>query len=212
MENKCEYLKNIRTTSKIGENMNNLILASESPRRRNILSDIGASFDVIPSNVDENIDMISKKPEDIAKILAYRKAYYVAEKLKTGLVIGADTIVSFNGKVFGKPVDDNEAFSILSELSGNMHQVITGLALIDAYTKKELIDCEISNVEFSILSEDRIKAYIKTKEHIGKAGSYAIQGKGSLFVEKISGCYFNIVGLPLNKLDKMLKCFDFNLL
>jgi len=192
--------------------MGNIILASESPRRRNLLESLGIDFEVIPSNIDENLDLVNDLAEEVAKSLAYRKALCVAKRLSSGIVIGADTIVIFEGTIFGKPVDDNDAYEVLSKLSGKSHQVITGIALIDSTTGKELLDFEISDVKFSELSNDRINAYINTKEHVGKAGSYAIQGKGSLFVERISGCYFNVVGLPLNKLDKMLKSFDINLL
>jgi septum formation protein len=189
-----------------------IILASGSPRRRELLKSLGVNFEVKPSEIDESINNITDKPFNEAKILAYKKAKDIAKDLELGLVIGADTIVYYDGKIYGKPKDDNDAFEILSLLSGNVHQVITAISIIDCQTKKEHTDFEISNVKFSTLSKDRINSYIKTGEHTDKAGAYGIQGKGALFVENISGCYFNIVGLPLNKLDKMMNKFSVNFL
>jgi septum formation protein len=164
--------------------MDRIILASESPRRKKLLADLGINFDIIPSKINENISNFNIKPEELASSLAYRKAKNVADSLKYGLVIGADTIVSFSGEIFGKPISEEDAFNTLKKLSGKVHDVITGMAIINAKSKEFIIDYEISKVKFSNLSTERIRAYINSKEPFGKAGSYAIQGKGSIFVKR----------------------------
>ncbi|MEN8906475.1 MAG: Maf family protein [Clostridiales bacterium] len=192
--------------------MNKIILASNSPRRKNLLESIGVKFEVIPSNIDENLNFDNFSPERIAMTLANKKALNVANDMKSSLVIGADTIVTLDNIIYGKPNDDEEAYETLKILSGRTHKVITGVSVVDSLSKKQLTDFVVSDVKFSFLSNERINSYIKTGEHIDKAGSYAIQGRGSLFVEKILGCYFNIVGLPINKLDKMINTFNYKLL
>lgn len=144
--------------------------------------------------------------------LAEGKAQNVKHKVKEeALIIACDTVVSFDGKILGKPKDDKEAFHMLKMLSGNTHNVHSGIALLNTITgdlKKEFVSTE---VKFSVLSDEKIAKYIETGEHRDKAGAYGIQGYGGIFVEEIHGCYYNVVGLPLNKLSKMLKEMGVNL-
>ena len=182
------------------------VLASASERRQELLTRVIEDFNVLVSDFDEKSipqkDSISKYVEQIA----LGKAKDVASKLKEGnIVIAADTIVEINGEVLGKPRDKDEAFKILSKLSGNTHRVFTGLVLINTTTNKILVSTESTEVIFSKLNEKDISKYIESGEPMDKAGAYGIQGKGGVFIERISGCYYNVVGLPLNRLDKMIK-------
>ena len=185
--------------------MRKIILASQSPRRQELLNNIGVKFEIIKSNFREDTSGLGNKPEDIAKKLAYGKAKDVSDRLKEGIILGADTIVVFDGEIYGKPKDEEDAIRMLNNLSGKTHQVITGVALIDKENNKTLIDYETTSVTFNELTKDEIKAYIKSGDYIGKAGGYGIQNKGSIFIKRIEGCYFNVVGLPINKVYRMLK-------
>lgn len=187
--------------------MQTLILASSSPRRKDLLEQIKLSFKIIPSNVEENIGLLKGAPTDKVEELATMKARDVANGLNEGLVLGADTIVVIGDEILGKPKDDNDAFYMLSKLSGKEHQVITGLALIDIETNTIRIAHETTYIRFRELSSDMIRNYINSGEPQGKAGSYAIQGIGAVLVEEIRGCYSNVVGLPLTRLSKMLEDF-----
>lgn len=184
-----------------------IILASASPRRKDLLEQIRLPFKIVPSNFDENIDELAGNPASKAEQLAYLKANEVANKVGEGLVIGADTIVVLGDKILGKPKNDQEAYEMLSMLSDREHQVITGVALIDAQTNIKKVGHEITFVKFRELTPKIIDAYISSGEPKGKAGAYAIQGTAALFVEKVNGCYSNVVGLPLMKLSKMLEEF-----
>lgn len=192
--------------------MDAIILASSSPRRRELLSQAGIPFTVMPADVDEVNAELSEKPERRAEQLAYLKASAVAKKIDKGLVLGADTIVVCAGEVFGKPADRTEARRMLTALNGREHQVITGIALLDAAKGTQKIGHEVTKVRFSQLLPDEIEAYINSEEPFDKAGSYAVQGRGALMVEGIEGCYTNVVGLPLRKLYMMLKEFDIQVL
>jgi len=187
--------------------MQTLILASSSPRRKDLLEQIKMSFKIIPSNVEENIGLLKGAPTDKVEELATMKARDVANGLNEGLVLGADTIVVIGDEILGKPKDDDDAFYMLSKLSGKEHQVITGLALIDIKTNTIRIAHETTYIRFRELSSDMIRNYINSGEPQGKAGSYAIQGIGAVLVEEIRGCYSNVVGLPLTRLSKMLEDF-----
>ncbi len=181
-----------------------IILASASPRRQELMKIITENFDIIPANVDESIDENLKlSPEEIATNLAVKKAFSIDENEK--IVIGCDTIVALNGKILGKPVNRNEAFAMLSALSGKVHFVITGVCL--KCGKKSLSFTESTKVTFYELSEEEIHSYLNRNEYKDKAGSYGIQGFGSLFVKEICGDYFNVVGLPVGKLNKKLAAF-----
>lgn len=188
-----------------------LILASASPRRKQLLNKIGLNFTVEPSYIDEkpNYDM------DFGPLvadMAFQKAMSVAKKHNQGLVLGADTIVVLEQDILGKPATMEEAKEMLSRLSGQWHSVFTGLSLVNATSKGYLNDFEESRVKFKNLDSSEIQNYIKTNEPMDKAGAYAIQGKGALFVEKIEGDYYNIVGLPLFKLNCMFTQFGFEIL
>lgn len=180
-----------------------LILASASPRRRRLLEQIALSFRVIPSSVDE--DDICCDPLANVQAIALRKAHDVAARVEDGIVIGADTQVLADNRVFGKPENMADAVRMLSELSGRTHRVITGVALVDAKTGFEQTWAETTLVTFRSLSEDEVSAYVETGEPMGKAGAYGIQGRAAAFVERIEGCYFNVVGLPLAKLVQKLR-------
>jgi len=192
--------------------MKQLVLASTSPRRKEILESLGVEFKVIGSNIEEKVDE-NLSPPEIAKQLAYLKAKDVSNKINGDyVVVGADTIVEYN-KVLGKPRNIEEACSMLRLLSGQVHRVITGFAVIDCITQKEFIDYECTNVYFNHLTDNQIQKYISTGEPMDKAGAYGIQGKASLFVSKIEGDYFNVVGLPIFKLGVVLhNHFDISLL
>lgn len=183
-----------------------LILASSSPRRKMLLQQIGLTFDVVVSHVDERLDH-DLAPEQIAEQLAFEKAQAVAASCPNALVIGADTIVVDDRHILGKPADEADAFRMLSHLSGKTHQVITGLALISTARAPEnvLTRHETTDVKFARLTPHDIERYIRTGEPLDKAGAYGIQGKGAIFVEWIRGCYNNVVGLPLYLLTRMLK-------
>ena len=174
-----------------------LILASRSPRRAELLDMLKISYVCMPADIDETI---GGKPEDEAKRIAVNKALAVSEKIKKDAVIlAADTIVVLDEHILGKPSSEKEAIDMLSLLSGKTHAVITGVCLYDTGKKKADAFFEKTKVTFRSLSTEEIKAYVKTKEPMDKAGAYAIQGIGSVFVKKINGDFYNVVGLPLVK-------------
>ena len=174
----------------------NIVLASKSPRRADLLKQIGLEFEVCPSEVEEpKITGIS--PAIAVQELALTKARTVAAKFNAGLVIGADTVVVIEGQPIGKPENEAHAIEILTRLSGNRHEVITGVALIDIERKNEVVWVEKTVVHFRTLRQSEILAYVHSGESSDKAGAYGIQGKAGAFVERIEGCYFNVVGFPL---------------
>lgn len=183
-----------------------IVLASASPRRKELLKQMGLRFEVIPSSIEENKFDYHMQPEMLACKLALLKSEQVAKQQKNSLVIGADTIV-VHDKVFGKPEDKKDAYWMLKSLTGKPHQVITGLAVIDSETGDKKVEYEKTVVYMKQISDEEIKAYINTGEPMDKAGAYGIQGLGGLFVEKIDGCFFNVVGLPVSKLYTILKNF-----
>ncbi|RKL65909.1 septum formation inhibitor Maf [Salipaludibacillus neizhouensis] len=185
--------------------MKPLILASQSPRRKQLLEQAGLSFTVIPSDVEEKL---TKKnlPEDLVASLAYQKALNVFERYPGHLVLGSDTVVSLDSHILGKPTDDDDARRMLQMLSGGWHTVLTGVTLLSA--EKEVTFVEKTEVNFFSLSEEDISMYIKSGEPVDKAGAYGIQGLGAMLVEKINGDYFAIVGLPIAKVVRALKTFN----
>jgi septum formation protein len=188
-----------------------LILASASPRRRELLTQVGVSFVIEVSDVEEVLDD-TLSPELQVQSLALQKAQAVAAQHKDGLVLGADTVVVDAGSLLGKPQNTEEAAEMLRSLSGKWHQVMTAVALVDANdTKHEWTSVEITNVKFRDLTEDDIAAYVATGESMDKAGAYGIQGYGALLVERIEGCYNNVVGLPLQLVAKGLRKWGINL-
>jgi len=188
-----------------------IILASSSPRRKELLEQLGLSFKIISSNVDEIAE--EENAHLLVEKLAETKAREVAWKCQPGyLIIGADTIVCLESEILGKPKDEAEAFEMLKKLSGKTHKVITGIALIEAPCGRSIISHEETLVKFRDLEDEEIKAYIRSGEPMDKAGAYGIQKIGAILVERIDGCYFNIVGLPLTRLTKMLKEFNISIL
>lgn len=184
--------------------MRNIILASASPRRKLLLQQIGLDFISWPANIDENLSTLTSPPE-LVQAIAYQKAQEVSRQLDAGIVIAADTIVVWEGRIMGKPESRDEAFMMLSNLSGQRHQVITGLCVMDVQDKAPDNAVEITEVFFRNLSPEEINSYLDSGEWTDKAGAYGIQGLGSLLVARIEGCYFNVVGLPLNRLYMMLR-------
>ncbi len=188
-----------------------IILASASPRRKEILQNTKLKFEKEKSDIEEVI-LENESPENMVVRLAYEKAFNVAKTNKDKLVIGADTIVAIDDEVLGKPKDEKEAYQMIKRLSNKTHKVITGISLINLKENKVIKDYVVSFVTFKNLSDDSIKDYINTNESLDKAGAYGIQGYGTLLVDNIQGDYFNIVGLPISRLSDLLKDhFDINL-
>lgn len=179
-----------------------LILASASPRRRELLQKLDIPFEVIPSDAEEN----NPKGMDAWQTVIYlstMKAEQVAG-FKQGIIIGADTVVTVDQQILGKPTDKQDAKRMLQMLSGRKHEVLTGVCLIDTISGKKVSDCAVTEVWFDKLDDTRMDAYIASGEPMDKAGAYAIQGTGGLFVSRICGCYDNVVGLPVHLLWHML--------
>lgn len=176
-----------------------LILASASPRRAALLKQAGISFEVIPPRVDESRSAL-EDPWSLVKSLALAKAYAVAGETPSGLILAADTTVYCRGRILGKPGSALEARKMLTLLSGRKHIVVTGLALIQSPRGRVLYGCSTTRVFFRKLDRTLIDAYVASGEPRDKAGAYAIQGRAALFVERLEGCYFNVVGLPLGLL------------
>lgn len=187
--------------------MPELILASGSPRRKELLRLIGLPFRVVPSELEEDIPAGETNPAGLVRNLAREKARHVARLHPDHLVLGADTVVVLDGDILGKPRDAGEAVEMLSRLSGRTHLVYTGLALVAGGGRRELIDHEQTLVTIKPLDQNEIHAYVNTGEPLDKAGAYAIQGLGSVIVPRVEGCYFNVVGLPLARLAIMLEHF-----
>ena len=181
-----------------------IILASASPRRKEILGNTNLKFEVIKSDIDEVI-LPEESPCQVVMRLAYEKSMDIAYNNKNKLIIGADTIVCLDNIILGKPKDKLDAIEMIKKLSGRTHQVITGISLINLDANKKIIDYVVSNLKFKNLSHEDIMDYIQTNESLDKAGAYGIQGYGALLVEEIKGDYFNIVGLPISKLSDLLK-------
>jgi len=189
-----------------------IILASASPRRAALLRQIGLSFRIQPSSLDENGAGTTPgdTPEVRAGTLARAKAEEVAARLARGLVIGADTIVVCEGTAFGKPGDRDEAQRMLLQLAGRTHRVVTGIALVQAETRRIEVAIAVTMVRMRAFDRAEAAAYVATGEPLDKAGAYAIQGRGALLVEEIEGDYSTVVGLPLPTLATLLRRFGLN--
>ena len=188
--------------------MIDFILASGSPRRKELLELIGLEFKVIVSQADE--DSVSKdlKPELYVQELALLKASATAKEVlrnKNAVIISADTIVTLDGQILGKPKDEDDAFNMLSKLSGRENEVYTGYCVMRISNGKAVCGKVRTKVKFKDLSDDKIRGYINSGEPMDKAGAYGIQGLGSLLIEKIDGDYFNVVGLPISALADTLE-------
>lgn len=191
--------------------MRKLVLASGSPRRREILEQIGLDFEVIPSGIDE-ASPEGCSPEEAAMAIALRKARHVTKKVRyPALVIGADTIVILRGEIMGKPADARQAFQMLNRLSGEEHTVITGVAVTNSENGEERTGYERTLVRMKGICPERIEKYVCTGEPLDKAGAYAVQGRAAVFIHSIKGCYYNVVGLPVAKLDSMFHSLDVDL-
>ncbi len=181
------------------------ILASQSPRRRKLLRQIGISFIPISPDVDETITE-NLKPEELVEHLAVKKASSVASRKSNALILGADTLVVSRGRIFGKPQDTSEAADMLRQLNGSTHIVCTGIALVHRESDRVMSEVESTMVTFGQLSETEISNYVKTGSPLDKAGAYGIQDDlGALFIDRIDGDYYNVVGLPLRRLYTLLK-------
>jgi len=183
-----------------------IILASNSPRRRELLEQVGIQFTADPADVDES-RLPDEPPEVYATRLALEKAQATASRHKDGLVLGADTVVAVNGFILGKPASTFDAEDMLAKLSGVTHRVVTGVAIVDASTGRAETACATTSVRIKRLSPEAIKAYVATGEPMDKAGGYGIQGRAAVFVTGIDGCYSNVVGLPLSVVADMLETF-----
>ncbi|MBQ7820872.1 MAG: septum formation protein Maf [Clostridia bacterium] len=182
--------------------MRKLILASASARRREILSHIGLEYTAINADVDE-VNGLPDTPDGTVETLSERKARAIVDKCGSGnIVIGSDTIVYKDGKILTKPTDADEAKRMLCELSGSVHQVYSGLCVTDG--SKTVRTHAVTSVKMRVISQREIDAYVATGEPLDKAGAYGIQDLGGIFVEKIDGDYYNVVGLPLEKLCTVL--------
>ena len=184
-----------------------IILASKSPRRKELLKKLGIKFKIDPSEYKEDMNL-KLKPQGLAKRLSCEKAKAVAKKYKNAIIIAADTFIVFKGKLLGKPHTETEAKKMLKKLSGKSHSVITGFTIIDTRKKKIISKSVETKVYFKKLTQSEIDNYVKSKEPLDKAGAYAIQGLGAFLVEKIEGDYFNVIGLPLKTLAESLRNFN----
>jgi septum formation protein len=187
-----------------------IILASTSPRRHFLAEKMGLDFDIVPSDYEEDMTM-KVGPGRMVKVLALGKAEDVARRYKSGIVIGVDTIVVFKGKKMGKPKSKKEAVETLKSLSGKSNKVYTGMAMIDCETGKRILSYDVSKVKIRKISDYEIKKYVATGEPMDKAGSYAVQELGSIFIKSVKGCYPNIMGLPIPRLNKNLKKMGVNI-
>jgi len=178
-----------------------VILASKSPRRENILKQIGIDFEIIPSNICEDAEL-NLGPRKFVQYWSEKKATVISKKNKDKIVIGADTIVYFNGKILGKPKDKEESYKMLNNLSGKTHKVLTGVSI--AYEEKNILRTfsQITKVTVRDIPTNDILYYIDNYYTLDKAGSYGIQDWFSIWIKKIDGCYYNVMGLPLSKFYK----------
>jgi septum formation protein len=188
----------------------NLILASRSPRRIQLLRQIGMNPTVMPCDIPEPFDA-SRTPQENAASLALQKAVCVAEKVGDGIIIGADTIVILDGEMLGKPENPADAVRMLGLLSGRTHSVVTGFAIVERPSGRHVTGTERTEVTFRDLPPEEIEEYVRGGSPLDKAGAYGIQDDyGAVFVTRIEGCFYNVVGLPLSKLHTALQDFGTN--
>ena len=185
-------------------NLPKLILASGSPRRSEILGFVGWEFEKQVADIDET-ELSGENPKDCVRRLAKEKAGAVASNRKGSVVLGADTIVLIDGEIVGKPIDLNDARVMIKKLSGRWHEVLTGVALVR--DSKSSIGVQTTRVKFKELSDSEVEFLVEKGEPLDKAGAYAVQAQAALFIEKIEGDYWNVVGLPINLVYRMMKDF-----
>lgn len=189
-----------------------IVLASASPRRQELLKRLVDNFQIKVSDFDEDSIKFQGDIDKFVCDLAEGKARKVLNELQgNSIVIGCDTVVYLNGEILGKPINDEDAFKMLKSLSGNVHKVYSGLVLIDSENNKLIKKSICTEVKFMNLPDDMILRYIKSGQCNGKAGAYGIQDNAAVFVENINGCYYNVVGLPLNALYLSLREMGVNL-
>jgi septum formation protein len=191
--------------------MKQIILASASPRRKQLLKQLGLEFKVIPSEIEEKLNP-RLHPRKQVEVLSEQKAQHVAGKSKNAIVIGVDTMVSYKNEVIGKPKDEKDAKRILKRLSGKQQSVITAFTIIDTAAKKSVTKSVETKVWFRRIPEQEIRSYIAKEKPYDKAGAYGIQTLGAIFVEKVEGDFLSAVGLPLFTLAKELKKFGVTVL
>lgn len=186
-----------------------IVLASASPRRKALLDALGLTFEVVASDIEESFE---GAPEEMVVLNACRKRDDVAGQLDGhALIIAADTLVFLDEHVLGKPEDAVEAKAMVGRLSGKTHRVLTGLALVDTTTGRTADGFESTHVAFRPLAPGEIAAFVDAVNPIDRAGAYTVDGPGSLLVERYAGCYQNVLGLPIVRLDKLLRALGFNL-
>jgi septum formation protein len=186
-----------------------IVLASKSPRRKQLLEQIGLEFEISESGYQEDMKAFNN-PYDLCKFLALKKAEDVASNYLDAIVIGADTFVVFEGRFIGKPKNINDAKKTLRMLSGKEHEVVTGFAIIDTKGKNIINDFGEARVRFRELSDEEIEEYVNTGEPISMAGSYGLMNKAAVLIENIDGDFYSIVGLPLGKIYVELKKIGVN--
>ncbi len=184
--------------------MKAFVLASNSPRRKELLQQIHLPFQIDPSHLEELVPA-GLSPEETVLCLARQKAADAAQRHPDAVVIGADTLVVLNGRCLGKPSDHEDALRMLQQLAGKKHQVMTGIVVLDTFTGKQVEAVEVTHVTMGNPSEELLRQYAASDEPMGKAGAYAIQGTAARFIEKIDGCYNNVVGLPLYRLCRLIE-------
>lgn len=182
------------------------ILASASERRQDLLKRLLPKFDIVVSSFDEETIKFNGDIDHYVQLLAKGKAEEVSKtQKKDNIIIAADTIVVLDNHILGKPKDEKDAFDTLKRLSGRTHRVYSGISVMNIKSNKTITKSLYTEVEFDSLTDEEIKKYIDSQEPMDKAGSYGIQGLGGVFVKRINGCYYNVVGLPLNELKNILK-------
>ena len=191
--------------------MKKLILASTSPRRKQLLEMLGLSFEVVPSNIDEILTP-HLSPREQVELLSKQKAEAVASTLKNSIIIAADTMVSYDGELLGKPKDEKDAKKMLQKLSSTKHVIVTGFTILDTETKKSVTRSTETKIWFRKIMNEEIEEFINREKPFDKAGAYAIHELAAIFVEKIAGDYLGAVGLSVFLLAKELKKFEINVL
>ncbi|MCW4035758.1 MAG: Maf family protein [Candidatus Bathyarchaeota archaeon] len=182
-----------------------IVLASTSERRKRLLERLGLPFEVV--DPEEVVEVASGRPEEIVSMNSLAKAMRVAGDLEEGVVVGADTVVVKDGRILGKPRSPSEAEEMLKALRGTVHRVLTGISVVDVGSgMRESVVVE-TRIHMLPLSDDEVDRYVATGEPLGKAGGYAIQGLGALLVDEVHGCFYNVVGLPLSRLNSVLRSF-----
>lgn len=187
------------------------VLASASPARRKLLTDAGISVYVCPSNFDEDQVQLSD-PAALVNTLAQGKAELVAPQFKRALVLGCDSVLAFNGQIYGKPDTPEDAIARWQQMRGSVGQLYTGHALIDTAQQQSVVRCRVTQVYFSQVSDRQIQDYVATGEPMRCAGAFAIDGKGSVFVEKLDGCHTNVIGLSMPLLRELIRELGYDIM